>query len=376
MQDHNDDPHLAEQFPLAPIDDHFIHQTPDPVRVVASTDPRFFERHWNVFHDDKGELLIATGGSFYPNLDIAEAYAIVNHRGMHRSVRAFRPLGVDRMNLHVGPIRPTIVSGLRTWRHMLLDNDQGISFDLEWRDTKRQVYHAAYGSIEHGRPRGGQRHVTAGFEGFGEVSGWVQVGDERIELHRAKGTRDRHWGIGRGVGGPAMQPGGRPVAAGWIGGNWICFKEFGIWGNVVLYNYGDARRGMGKVLKTERRLRFEPDTQIFLAGEIDYTLSDGQIKRVQFERLGVQTAYMRCGLYGGTPVEGRHHGTFVGNELLVESDCYDVNQPEHRRLLRGLNEHHCRIRCDGEETTGILQPLEPDAYEACVRGDPGWSLLD
>jgi hypothetical protein len=49
--------------------------------------------------------------------------------------------------------------------------------------------------------------------------------------------------------------------------------------------------------------------------------------------------------------------------------------PANRLLLRGLNEHHCRISCDGEETTGILQPLEPDAYQACVRGDKGWALL-
>jgi len=31
-----------------------------------SSDPRTYERHWNVFHDDAGELLVVTGGSFYP----------------------------------------------------------------------------------------------------------------------------------------------------------------------------------------------------------------------------------------------------------------------------------------------------------------------
>jgi hypothetical protein len=368
--------HLDEQFPLAAADDYLIHQTPDPLRAVYSTDPRFFERHWNVFHDDVGEVLIATGGSFYPNLDIAEAYAIVTIRGTQNSLRAFRPLGVDRMNMHVGPIRPTITEGLRRWHHELADNEWGVRYSIDWRDITRQVYHAAYGSLAHSLPAGSQRHVTAGFESFGELEGWVQVGNERIELvaGRCRGTRDRHWGIGRGVGGPALQPGGRPLKAGWMGGVWISFKKFAIWGNQVLYKYGDARKGMGKVLHTERRLRFEPDTHIFTEGEIDFTLDDGSIKRVRFERLGYQTAYMRCGMYGGTPDKGLHHGMSGGVEA-VEGDRFDLRRSEVRLRLRGLDEHHCRISCDGEVTTGILQPLEPDAYEACARGEAGWSLL-
>jgi hypothetical protein len=370
------DPHLAEQFPLSPLDDHMVHQTPDPIRVAWSTDPRFFERHWNVFHDDAGEVLIATGGSFYPNLDTAEAYAIVNLRGTHISVRAFRRLGADRMNLHVGPIRPTITEGLRRWQHVLNENSWGTSYSIDWHDTKRQIYHANYSSLDTALPAGSQRHVTAGFESFGELEGWVQVDGERIELRagHCRGTRDRHWGIGRGVGGPALQPAGRPLKAGWMGGNWICFKDFAIWGNQVLYNFGDSRRGMGKVIKTERRLRFDEDTHIFAAGEIDYTLADGAHKRVHFERLGFQTAYMRCGMYGGTPDKGLHHGMSGGREA-VEGDRFDVRRAKVRKALSGLNEHHCRISCDGEVTTGILQPLEPDAYEACARGEPGWNFL-
>lgn len=365
----------AEQFPLSPLDDYLIHQTPDPVRVVASTDPRFFERHWNVFHDETGDLLIATGGSFYPNLDTAEAYAIVNYRGLHRSVRAYRRVGPDRGDIHVGPIKPTIVSGLRRWRHVLEPNDWGISFDLEWRDTSRQIYHASHGSLTRGTPRGAQRQVTAGFEGFGVVEGWVQVGDERIPVEPGtmRGTRDRHWGIGRGVGGPAMQ-GGRPVKAGWKGGNWVDFDDFAVWGGIVLFPLGDARSGMGKVVDVQRRLRFEPDTRIFVEGEVDYTLDDGTVRETRFERLGYQTAYMRCGLYGGTPDKNIHQGMYVGDDV-VEGDEFDVRRAEVRAAISGLNEHHCAITWDGGSTTGILQPLEPDAYESCERGEPGWAFL-
>jgi hypothetical protein len=369
------DDHFSEQFPLSPLDDHLIHQTPDPIRVVASSDPRFFERHWNVFHDQAGELLVATGGSFYPNLDTAEAFAIVTYKGIQRSVRSFRKIGANRGHIHVGPIRPTIISGLREWRHELAENDFGIRYDLRWRDTHRQSYRAAHGSLASGNPPGGQPHVTAGFESFGTVGGWVEVEGKRIELSEAdgRGTRDRHWGVGRGVGGPRFQPGGEAPKAGWIGGVWIAFADFAIWGPVVLYRYGDARRRHGKVRHVERRLRFDAETRIFQEGVIDFTLDDDTVKSVHFERLGQQTAYMTCGLYGGSPDKTIWQGDDVGTR--TEGDCFNLNDPQVRLGLRGLNEHHCRVTCGDEVTTGILQPLEPDAYEACLRGEKGWSLL-
>jgi hypothetical protein len=375
MPDTPDDTDFDEQFPLSAIDDHLIHQTPDPIRVMWSSDPRTYERHWAVFHDDAGELMIVTGGSFYPSLDTAEAYAIVVHKGEHRSVRAFRPLGADRMDLHIGPIRPTIVQGLRRWRFLLEENAYGIAFDLDWRDTRRQIFHGSDLPSGSGYPKGRREDITAGFEGFGTVEGWVEIDGQRIKVTRDgfHGTRDRHWGIGRGVGGPNLQF-GQKLAPGWIGGNWISFKDFAIWGNVVLYNFGDSRKGLGKVVKTERRMRFDPDTRIFREGIVDYTFKSGEKKQVRFERLGDQTAFMKCGMYGGTPETNIYQGMAVGER--VEGDRYDVTDPETRRKLSGLNEHHCRITCDGETTTGILQPVEPDAYEACAQGLKGWRFLD
>lgn len=371
------DQYFAEQFPLSEMDDYFIHQTPDPIRVAYTTDPRFFERHWNVFHDQSGDLLIATGGSIYPNLDAAEAYAIVTYQGIQRSVRSFRRLGAHRHNLHVGPIQPEIVAGMREWRHVLQDSDAGISFDLHWFDTHRQMYRAAYSSIVNGLPPGGQRHVTAGFEGFGEVSGVVTVAGKTLQLERAsaRGTRDRHWGIGRGVGGPRYQLDGEEPKAGWIGGNWFQLDSFAVWGPVVLYRFGDNRAGYGKVIDVKRKVRFEADTHIFTEAIVHYTFATGEVKEVYFERLGQQTIYMKCGMYGGTADKRIYQGQRFVQDF-TETDCYDLHDAAVRAQLSGLNEHHCRITCDGEVTTGILQPLEPDAYQACLKGARGWTLWD
>lgn len=308
----NVDEFFAEQFPLCALDDFLVHQTPDPIRIVASSDPRFFECYWCVLHDDTGELMLALGGSFYPNLDRCEAYAIVTHRGEQRSVRAFRKLGADRTTLHVGPMKHEIVRGMREWRFCVDENEWGLSLGLKWTDTRRQIYHAAWSPFEGAEPACRQSDVTAGFEGFG-------------------------------------------VAEGWVG-------------------FGDPRPRMGKVKHVERRLRFEDETRIFKEGEIDFTLDDGAVKRVSFRRLGFQTTYMRCGMYGGTPESNIFQGSRAGGEH-VEGDCYDLRDLQVRRKLSALNEHHCEIRCDGEDSTGILHPLEPDAYEACAQGKSGWRFL-
>jgi hypothetical protein len=355
---------------LAPEDDELGHTTPFPLgssHGPPSRDPRAFERHWNVLHDDTGDLLLAIGGSAYPVLGRAEAYAVVVLRGDHRSVRAMRPLTGDP--LACGPLTSTVVEGLRRWRHRVTDGPWGFSYDLAWTDTHTQAYGAAWGpEVEHG-----ERQVTAGFEGFGTVTGWVEVDGERVEWGPgdAHGTRDRHWGVGRGVGGPALN-GGRVHRPGWKGGMWIDLGDVAVWGRVLLRPLGDLRPP-GRVTGVRRRLRFEEGTQVFTEGLVELDLDDGTTREMHLERLGAQTAFMRCGFYGGTPGTDVHHGGHDG-PLRVEHDRFDVTDPAARLALRGLDEHHCRVSWEGGSTTGVLQPVEPDAYEACVAGDRGWAL--
>lgn len=362
-------------FDLVPRDDCFVHPGPYPVTGPAqvSRDQRAFERHWNIWHDDVGELLLAVGGTWYPNLGRVEGYAIANHRGDHRSVRAMAPAQTvpdAGARFEVGPLRSEIVEPLRRWRHTLAPGDWGFSYDLTWSDTRRQVYGAAWGpEVEQG-----DRQVTAGFEGFGDLTGWVKVGDTRIEWTPglAHGSRDRHWGVGRGVGGPSLN-GGRTHRPGWKGGIWIDLHDVGLWGKQLLYRFDDERRGAGRVREVTRRLRFEDDTRIFCEGLVDLTFDDGTRRTLHLERLGAQSAYMTCGFYGGTPESGLHPGEYHGPPH-VEWDRFDVTDPAVRLRLRGLDEHHCRVTYDDRTTTGVLQPVEPDVYEACRTGSPGWSL--
>ena len=368
------DGHFAEQWPLSPLDDFMIHQTPDPIRVVATSDPRAYERYWMVCHDPSGEVLVATGGSFYPNLDRAEAFAIVTTGGQQHAVRAFRPLGVDRADLRLGPIEPTVVRGLRQWRFTLGPNDWGVSFDIDFVDTTRQVFREAISDVSHGTPPGRRNDVTTGFEGFGDVQGWVEVAGRRIELPAgSQGTRDRHWGTGRGVGGPAMSLGGR-LHVGVSGNAFVAFETWKLWGDRIFYPFGDPRPGAAKVYKPTRKLRFEEDTRIFTEGVVRYPLDGGEVREVHYERIGQQTAYLRSGMYGGTPDLDIHQGGWAGPPE-VQGETSDLTSPGVRGRLSGLDEHLCRVSCGDETAIGIFQSIDPVAYEMCAAGRPGWEFL-
>jgi hypothetical protein len=337
-------------------------------------DFRAYERYWMVCHDPTGEVLVATGGSFYPNLDRAEAFAIVSHGSRHTTVRGFRPLGVDRADMRIGPIAPRVVRGLRQWRYVLEPNEFGIQYDLEFTDTTRQVFREPLSDSSRGTPPGRRNDVTTGFEGFGDVRGWVEVDGTRIELAAgSRGTRDRHWGTGRGVGGPTLSFGGR-LHVGVSGNAFVAFPSWKLWGDRIYYPFGDRRKGSARVGKPTRWLRFEPDTHIFVEGIVEYPLDTGEVRKVHYERVGQQTAYLRCGMYGGTPDGDIHQGGYDGPPL-VEGETYDVSEPKVRMAIAGLDEHLCRVTSGGETTLGIYQTIDPVAYEACAAGRPGWSFL-
>jgi hypothetical protein len=368
------DEYFAEQFPLSPLDDYMIHQTPDPIRVMWTGDFRAYERYWMVCHDPTGEVLVATGGSFYPNLDRAEAFAIVSHGGRHTTVRGFRPLGVDRADMRIGPIAPRVVRGLRQWRYTLEPNEFGIAYELEFTDTTRQVFREPLSDSSRGTPPGRRNDVTTGFEGFGDVRGWVEVDGTRVELPEgSQGTRDRHWGTGRGVGGPALSFGGR-LHVGVSGNAFVAFPSWKLWGDRIYYPFGDQRRGSARVGKPTRWLRFEPDTNIFVEAIVEYPVDTGEVRKVHYQRVGQQTAYLRCGMYGGTPDGDIHQGGYDGPPL-VEGETYDVTDPKARMAIAGLDEHLCRVTSGDETTLGIYQTIDPVAYEACAAGRPGWSFL-
>ena len=197
-----------------------------------TSDVQAYERMWFTCQDKVGDVLVVVGMGVYPNLGTAEAFAIVNVRGRHTTVRAHRKLGLSRTDMAVGPISFELVEAFREWRIRLDENEYGISFDLSWFDTKRPVYRLIGGGMIVGtKPFAG----VAGYDGFGRQSGWVTAFGERFEVATGThlGTRDHHWGTRDGVGGPALWSGHQHPHS----GEWVEFEEYGIWGDHVPVSY-------------------------------------------------------------------------------------------------------------------------------------------
>ena len=370
-------PASEEHAPLSGLDEFLVHNAPYPVRVMWTPDAQAYERVWFTCQDKVGELLVVVGLAFYPNLGTAEAFAIVNVRGAHTTVRAHRAMHTDRMDMSVGPFHFEVEVPFRRWRLRLDPNEFGIAYDIAWLDTKRPVFRQlGAGMIVGGRAVS----PIAGYDGFGHQEGWVDVAGTRfgVASDTHLGTRDHHWGTRDGVGGPGRSVGMQHPHS----GEWVEFEAFGLWGDHVLYNLGDRRKRSGTLARRVHRMRFEPDTHLLLSGEVDLEFADGTTKTMTFERLGNQIAFLRCGMYGGpnggTPDGDLWHGMAVaqGDEVVVHGETFDVTDPAVRSRLAGLDQHHCRVTCDGETAFGIVEPYDTLCYEVSKAGVMGFSLLD
>ncbi|MEZ5176784.1 MAG: hypothetical protein R2746_00475 [Acidimicrobiales bacterium] len=126
-------------------------------------------------------------------------------------------------------------------------------------------------------------------------------------------------------------------------------------------------------------MRFEPDTHLLLSGEVDLIHDDGRVQTMTFERLGNQTAYLRCGMYGGpnggTPDGDLWHGMAVGDGV-VSSRPTTPTTPPYALASAGSTSTTPASKVDGEVAYGIVEPYDTLCYQLCQAGRLGFSLLD
>ena len=88
---------------LSPLDDYPVHQIPEVMRHVGTSDRNFYDRYYFNAFPLTGDAMLIVGLGQYPNLGVTDAFALLRRGTAHRVVRASRELGADRMNTQVGP---------------------------------------------------------------------------------------------------------------------------------------------------------------------------------------------------------------------------------------------------------------------------------
>jgi hypothetical protein len=371
----------TERSPLTGLDELPIHQNPEPLRIVGTSDPRAYERYWFTAQDPASDVYLVTGFGFYPNMGTADAYAILVRDNKHTTVRAYRVLGDDRSVISTGPLNALPVEPFKEWHLTLADNAQGLTFDLRWRDTKRAVFQRFGGGGMESSKDGRPALATAGYESFGNVEGTVTIGGRTVALtpETTIGSRDHHWGTREGVGGPNHMVGTHQRRSHL--GQWVEFRDWSLWGMRCLWNIGDDTHPRATpVVPLSNRMRFDPETHHLLGGIVSNRFPDSSVKEIHYESIGNRVAYLRCGMYTGpdqtgTPEENYFHGSLEGAEG-VGGETYDLTDPKVRVRIAGFEDHLVRATCDGEATVGILECSNPVLYEMCRDKVPGFSLLE
>ena len=180
-------------------DDFPIHQTPEPI-AYSGTDRNFYDRYFFNGYNPDGSGFFALAFGIYPHLNVADAHFCVTRGDVQHALHASRDLGMERMDLAVGPIRIEIVEPLHALR--LIVDGEGMAADILF--TSRAF------AIE--EPRFTHRIGTRTFMDYtrmtqnGTYAGWIEVGGVRCDIAPgAMGTRDRSWGI-RPIGARDEQP--------------------------------------------------------------------------------------------------------------------------------------------------------------------------
>ncbi|MFC0314995.1 hypothetical protein ACFQNE_03705 [Gordonia phosphorivorans] len=259
---------------LSPMDDYPIHQIPEVIRHVGTSDRNFYDRYYFNCHrrlssaattaDDPWFIF---GLGVYPNLGVVDCFAVVRRGDDHVVVRGSRALGADRNDLQVGPFRVEVLDGLQRLHISLEPGHGAVSFDLQFTADAPAVL----------EPRHFQRQLervtfdTQRFVQTGDWSGTLTVDDDTYVVDPAdwRGNRDRSWGV-RPVG-EAEPPGRRAAETAANSFFWIYsvmrFADFAV--VVVVQETRDGERIMGDA----RLVWADPAREVQWLGRVDHDIT-------------------------------------------------------------------------------------------------------
>ena len=336
---------------ISPLDDYLVHQTPQTVDTVYTSDRNFYDRYYFGAHTLDGSAYLMVAMGLYPNIGVIDAFATAVIEGKTQYiVRASRDLGSDRMNTQVGPIGVEIIEPLRKTRVFTEPSEHGLSFDMVF-DGVTEPFQEP-----HFLRRAGNRTVMdyTRMTQNGSWSGRFTAGGVTYQVDPSNwwGVRDHSWGI-RPVGGgeqpSAPIPGAGPGGFYWVwsptqfndrclmytvseetdGKRWHSAAE-------LLYPVGSGRAPESLTI-TEHDFKLKSGTRLWERGTMTLRTADG--KPVKITMTPKSTLYMAGGGYAY--MGGWRHGQYHG-PLVVEGETWDLTDPS---VVRNAGIHTQTI-CD------------------------------
>lgn len=306
-------------------DDYPIHQTPEPI-AYAGSDRNFYDRYFFNAYAPDGSVFAAVAFGVYPALNVADAHLSVVKDGKQSCLHASRVLGLERMDISVGPISIEILEPLMRLK-VTIARSEGLAGEL--------IFEGRAFPIE--EPRFVKRNGPRLFMDYTRltqntrVSGWLEVDGQRIDCSGWLGTRDRSWGI-RPVGAPDPQP---TPGAGIAGFFWqwtpLNFEDRSVYFHInadpdgkpwntraVILEDGAGPEGGFHSDVPSMETDIKPGTRHARGGVLTIPLDQGEAK----VKLEPQSTFLMRGIgYGG---EWRH-GALKGELAVAREDLDCVN---------------------------------------------------
>jgi hypothetical protein len=313
-----------------------------------------------------GTLLLATGYGNNPNTKRGSAYAkLALADGRHWDLSAARPVtGASRADLYAGPMRWTCIEPLKRWKMEIAPNDSGIEWELYYtpRMPMWELLPLNFTNTD-GELLADMYHIKQA----GEISGWVKIGDERIEIDGFHGGRDRTFGlrvsnkIDFWLARPRLRRlCDRGMGRGGFGRN----RSLRRW-----RNYADGRLSK-RVVKLEHEIEFDEDRKRPLTTVLVFTNEDGETYRVTGE-----SPHPEVGVYHGLPAPNYKRVDLGEGTALVHYAWNSSDRDELRSVEKGTIslDQLMRFDLDGNVGWGIFELLVGGAGYPRY---PTWPAMD
>jgi hypothetical protein len=182
---------------LTPLDDSPWHQLPTTFDHVGPSDVRFFDRLWFAASDREGGGALQMTMGVYQNMNVVDGGFVVVHHARQHNLRSSRQLRPDYRTA-CGPLHIEIVEPMQRIRLSIAPSAATVHGQLEWVATlapqeERHHFKRSWGRVLEDYAR---------YDQIGEVSGWLEVEGQRMDLDRWWACRDHSWGVRERVGIP------------------------------------------------------------------------------------------------------------------------------------------------------------------------------